>query len=83
MSKYNNTGGLFKNDKKETDNHPDYKGSCFVDGIEYWLSSWINTDKNGNKYMSLKFNKKEESFKDLKEKHELPNSNEFDEDIPF
>ena len=49
-----NTGVLFKNAKKKTDKHPDYTGT-YTDGAgkEHWLSSWIKTDKNGNKYMSL------------------------------
>lgn len=49
----NNKGVLFKNNKKETDNHPDYNGSINIDGTDYWLSAWINKDKNGNSYMSL------------------------------
>ena len=48
-----NKGVLFKNKEKESDNHPDYNGSIDIDGTEYWLSAWINTDKYGNKYMSL------------------------------
>ena len=61
MSYDNNlTGALFKNDKKETENHPDYKGSCEINGTEYWVSSWLNESKNGRKYLSLKFNAKEE-----------------------
>lgn len=54
-----NTGSLFKNDRKETDNHPDYKGSALVGGVDHWLDAWINTDRNGNKYMSLKLKPKE------------------------
>jgi uncharacterized protein (DUF736 family) len=55
-----NTGSLFKNDKKETDTHPDYKGSGLVDGLgEVWLDAWINVAKDGSKYMSLKFKPKE------------------------
>lgn len=55
MSDYDNTdrGALFKNDKKDSDAHPDYKGSINVGGTEYWLSSWIKTSAAGAKYMSL------------------------------
>lgn len=71
------SGSLFKNDKKESENHPDYKGNALIDGIEYWVSSWINTSKDGKKYMSLKFNAKDESkvSKQIKE--------EMSDDIPF
>ena len=54
-----NSGSLFRNDKKETDSHPDYKGSGIIDGVDYWLDSWINTSNAGVKYMSLKFKPKE------------------------
>ena len=55
MSDYDNTnsGALFKNDKKESDSHPDYKGTINVGGTDYWLSAWIKTSKGGQKYMSL------------------------------
>lgn len=60
MSYDNNlSGALFKNDKKETEKHPDYKGSCEIDGTEYWVSSWLNESKNGRKYLSLKFKAKD------------------------
>lgn len=57
----NNSGALFKNADKETDLHPDYKGSAQVGGVDYWLSAWINTDKDGKKYMAVKFKAKEQS----------------------
>ena len=47
-----NSGVLFKNDKKEQEKHPDYKGSIMVDGQEYWLSAWIKEGKTG-KFMGL------------------------------
>lgn len=56
----NNRGVLFKNDKKESERHPDYKGNIEVDGVAYWLSAWIKTDKNGNKYMSLSVTRKDQ-----------------------
>jgi len=48
----NNSGVLFKNDKKDTEKHPDYKGNIMVDGQEYWLSAWIKEGKTG-KFMGL------------------------------
>lgn len=60
MSDYDNTntGALFKNDKKTTDKHPDYRGQVNVGGTEFWLSAWIKTGKSG-KFMSLSVQPKE------------------------
>ena len=59
------TGVLFKNMKKDSPKHPDYKGNMLLGGQEYWLSAWINEvrsgERAGEKYMSIKFNQKEES----------------------
>jgi len=55
-----NRGVLFKNDDKQSDNHPDYKGSINIDGIEYWLSSWIKFSKLGNRFMSLSVQPKQQ-----------------------
>ena len=52
MEKRDNSGVLFKNDKKDTEKHPDYKGNIMVDGNEYWLSAWIKEGKTG-KFMGL------------------------------
>jgi hypothetical protein len=53
------SGSLFRNDKKETDSHPDYKGSALLGGVDHWLDAWINESASGTKYMSLKFKPKE------------------------
>ncbi len=53
------TGSLFKNERKETDTHPDYKGSAKLNGVDHWLDAWINTANDGSKYMSLKIKPKE------------------------
>ena len=55
----NNSGVLFKNDKKETGNHPDYKGNITVNGQDYWLSAWIKEGKGG-KFMGLALSPKEQ-----------------------
>lgn len=53
---YDNTnrGVLFKNDKKETESHPDYTGKINIDGQDKRLVAWIKTSKDGTKkFMSL------------------------------
>lgn len=54
-----NTGALFINDKRETDKHPNAKGSALIDGVEYWVSAWTNRSEKGTVYQSLAFQKKE------------------------
>lgn len=49
-----NTGAIFKNDKKNSDKHPDYKGKINVDGKEKEISLWLNTSPKGVKYFSVK-----------------------------
>lgn len=61
MTQYDNTnkGVLFKNDRKDSDRHPDYTGNINVDGVEFWLSAWIKEGQRG-KFMSLSIKPKEE-----------------------
>ncbi len=55
-----NRGSLFKNDRKEKDTHPDYKGSALIDGKHYWLSAWVETSDSGIKYFSMSYKEKDE-----------------------
>lgn len=50
-----NSGSLFKNDKKGNDKAPDYKGKCIVDGVEKEMAAWLRTSKGGVSYMSFSF----------------------------
>ena len=54
-----NTGSLFKNDRASSDKHPQATGSAIIDGVDYFVDAWTNIDKNGNRYQSLKFKRKD------------------------
>ena len=47
MEQRNNSGVMFKNDNKQEENTPDFKGNITVDGKAYWISAWIKKGKNG------------------------------------
>ena len=76
------SGSLFKNQKREKDTHPNATGSCLIDGVEYWISSWTKEDKNGNKWQSLAFKRKEEKPVEKPQKSG-GTFNEMSDDIPF
>jgi hypothetical protein len=94
MTQYDNTdrGVLFKNDRKETDNHPDYKGQINVAGEEFWLSAWIKDGQKG-KFMSLSVKPKEVAPQQTRAPvrqavpatrgRPSPNFSDMDDDIPF
>lgn len=47
-------GGIFKNHKKEKENHPDYTGQFKgLDGKLYNAALWVKEDKNGKNYFSF------------------------------
>lgn len=59
-----NSGMLARNERRTTDKHPEYSGSINVEGVDYWLSAWVNEGKaggkmEGKKYFSIKLNRKE------------------------
>ena len=90
MSEYqqkDNSGALFKNDKKETDSHPDYKGSAMIDGSDYWVSGWINVSNAGTKYMKFSYSPKEQVHNNGVQQVQAAVGGmsiaEMDEDIPF
>ena len=76
-------GSLFKNKRKETDNHPDYTGSVKINGVEHWLSAWIKTPSaGGEKYMSLSIGKPKEQ-RNAPQPRVQDNPTDFNDDIPF
>jgi len=82
MEQRDNSGVLFKNDKKESGNQPDYKGNITVDGKSYWLSAWIKEGKSG-KFMGLAVSPKEEANTSSPKKKVSSNFDDMDSDLPF
>jgi hypothetical protein len=78
MEKRDNSGVLFRADKKENDRAPDYKGNITVNGQDYWLSAWIKEGKSG-KFMGLALSPKE----DYQPKQAPKKASFADEDLPF
>lgn len=74
MTDYDNTnsGALFKNDKGDNPNRPDYTGELNVEGKEMRIAAWLKTSKAGNKFMSLSVSEKENTA-----------TADFDDDTPF
>ncbi len=52
MEQKNNTGAIFKNDKKTAENQPDYRGNMTVDGQQWEISLWVRESAAGLKYFS-------------------------------
>ena len=53
MEQKNNSGAIFRNEKKDKPNAPDYTGSVTIDGKKYAVSGWINKSKDGRNYLRL------------------------------
>ena len=62
MPEYDNTnsGVLFVNDKRETEKHPNMKGTINIEGVEYWLSAWTKHGAKAGKFLSLSVTPKEQ-----------------------
>jgi hypothetical protein len=83
---FSNSGVLFKNDRKEKDSQPDYRGDANVvcplceTRTEYWLSSWLKQGKKG-RFLSLAFQLKDKAKPAAQPAPAAAPNN--DDDIPF
>ena len=79
---YDNTnrGSIWMNDKKETENHPDFRGILNVNGQDFWVSAWKRKEGANPKSPALSFSiqPKEESISQMADTSQEPNDS-----IPF
>ena len=61
MAEYDNTnrGVLFKNDKGDNPQRPDYSGEINVNGVDMRLAAWIRESQKGTKFLSLSVSEKD------------------------
>jgi hypothetical protein len=83
---YDNTNRwtLNKNDRKEKETHPDYKGSINVDGVDYWLDGWIKEGQNG-KFISGSIKPKEQQRTSVGASQDFERGvpADLDDEVPF
>ena len=96
MSYDNNlTGIISKNERKTDDKHPDIKGQCEINGVQYWVDGWAKTrNSDGGKFYSLRFKPKEAARAPAPSPIQRPSAqrmaaapasgfDDMDDDIPF
>ena len=75
-----NSGTLFRNERRQNDRSPEYTGSVLIGGKEYWINGWVKEGKNEKKFFSLAFKEKESR----PEQQSKPKQAEpLDDDVPF
>ena len=86
MPDYDNTnrGALFKNARRRNEDDPLYRGIINIEGTEYWLSAWLKTSRDGDKFMSLSVRPKDATARSANStKASAGNDRPFDDEIPF
>lgn len=51
-------GSLFRNERKDRENSPDYTGTIKVNGQEFYMSAWLK-EGNGKKFFSISLKPKD------------------------
>ena len=73
---------LWKNDNRQSDSHPHYKGSATVNGMEYWANAWVNkSDNQRAPLMKISLKPKEQS--PPKPTNPVDVDFDLDDDLPF
>lgn len=83
---YDNTNRfiLSRNDRREKDTHPEFTGTINVDGVDYWMSAWVQERKDGSgKFFSGSIKPKEEKKSAAPARSSKPLREELNDEIPF
>ena len=85
MAEYDNNlrGALFRNEKKEKENQPDYTGNVEVEGTKYNMAGWMRDAKSGKKYMSISLYIPEPKHSAAPVSAPSQTSQSMDDEIPF
>jgi uncharacterized protein (DUF736 family) len=86
MEQKNNTGAIFKNDKKTAENQPDYRGNMTVDGQQWEISLWVRESAAGLKYFSAAIKEpyvKPTEAAPVSTSQKIQDATAADDDLPF
>lgn len=77
------SASMFKNDRKEKDTHPDYKGDGMLpDGTLVWVDAWVKKPEGKKPFMSLSIKPKQQPGQ-ASQPAQAPAAADFDDDGPF
>lgn len=78
------SGSMFKNDKKTSDSHPDYKGDGMApDGTMVWLDAWIKKPEGKKSFLSVSMKPKEAKQPAPAPQQKPAVIDDFNDSIPF
>lgn len=79
-----NSGAIFPAREKKTEKHPDMTGNLNVGGVEYYINGWTKVSKQGQKYLSLSVNPKQQVAQQAVQRAQQTVEQGFDDDdLPF
>ena len=81
-----NRGAIWPNDRMRGDKQdPHFTGSLNVEGVDYWIKAWKRKKdaKAGSPSLSFSINRKDANKAPNPAAPARPNSDDFDDDIPF
>ena len=79
-----NSGAIFPAREKKSEKHPDMTGSLNVGGVEYYVSAWTKVSKQGQKFLSLSVNPKQQVAQQAVQRAQQTVEPDLDDlDLPF